>query len=189
MAPHRADFFPVIVRTDHHPETAALLRRPDLRITRADQIKAGDLILSGFDTCGPDTRLPATDYFAGGAYPANPEKHDPTCGCGVCGLEEFPGGTVVLTTGFPWDTCDPWAADALVLILPFYDPNPFTFVELKTVARGEYVPRRYDTWSVESFRHYLATGTYLPADTRTSASVQHYIETGAYLPATDRDQT
>ncbi|TQF02027.1 hypothetical protein E6W39_06730 [Kitasatospora acidiphila] len=114
------DFHPVIVTaTTDHPAAHPALTRPDLRIVRADSVRPGDLIVSAF-AATPDGRLRSTDYFACGAYPAIPQPYDPECGCGVCGTPEVEGleGTVVLSTSYPWESCDPWPADELVLVLP-----------------------------------------------------------------------
>ncbi|MFD4588302.1 hypothetical protein [Streptomyces sp. NPDC058434] len=35
-----------------------------------------------------------------------------------CHLTHEPGPVVVLSNGHPWPTCDPWLANALVLIVP-----------------------------------------------------------------------
>lgn len=120
--------------TEHHASRQTLLS-PRLRIVRADQVRAGDLIVSGFDPTGPG-RFHRTGYFAPGPYRAHPESYDPTCGCGVCGLPEVhgPDGTVVLTTGQPWDTCDPWPADDLVLIQPRRLPVPASAPPAERIA-------------------------------------------------------
>ncbi|WP_441245263.1 hypothetical protein [Kitasatospora sp. McL0602] len=109
----------VVTTTTEHRASHRILASASLQIVRADQVRAGDLIVSGFDPARPG-RFPRSGYFASGPYRARPIPYDPTCGCGVCGLPEVhgPDGTVVLTTGHPWDTCDPWPADDLVLIQP-----------------------------------------------------------------------
>ncbi|MEV0537940.1 hypothetical protein [Kitasatospora sp. NPDC050463] len=109
----------VVTTTTEHRASRLIIPSASLRIARADQVRAGDLIVSAFDPVEP-ARLPRSSYFASGPYRARPSPYDPTCGCGVCGLPEVhgPDGTVVLTTGDPWDTCDPWPADDLVLIQP-----------------------------------------------------------------------
>ncbi|WP_149037882.1 hypothetical protein [Kitasatospora sp. MBT63] len=120
---HHADFHPVVVSaTTEHQASHGILASVHLRIVRADQVCSGDLIVSAFEAARP-RRLHRTGYFAAGPYRACPEPYDPTCGCGVCGLPEVhgPDGTVVLTTGQPWNTCDPWPADDLVLIRPRRD--------------------------------------------------------------------
>ncbi|MFJ8442833.1 hypothetical protein [Kitasatospora griseola] len=124
---HHVELHAVIVTaiTDHRA-SRRILASPLLRIVRADQVVRGDLIVSSFQAPRA-SRLPKADYFTSGPYPADPGPHDPTCGCGTCGLPEVqgPDGTVVLTTGFPWDTCDPWPADDLVLVLPLHRlPRP-----------------------------------------------------------------
>ncbi|MFD7908583.1 hypothetical protein ACFV4G_40870 [Kitasatospora sp. NPDC059747] len=117
---HDIDLHPVLVTaiTEHHA-ARDILTNPSLHIVRANQVRDGDLIVSGFQPATPG-RLHATDYFASGPYPASPGPYDPKCGCGVCGLPEVQGphGTVVLTRDYPWETCDPWPADELLLVLP-----------------------------------------------------------------------
>ncbi|MFJ6381401.1 hypothetical protein ACIQI7_15595 [Kitasatospora sp. NPDC092039] len=109
----------VVTAATEHGASRRILASPHLRIARADQIHPGDLIVSAFQPAQSGC-LPRADYFASGTYPAHPGRYDPTCCCGACGLPEVQGldGTVVLTTGDPWDTCDPWPTDAPVLIRP-----------------------------------------------------------------------
>ncbi|MGF1425493.1 hypothetical protein [Kitasatospora sp. LaBMicrA B282] len=117
---HRIGLHPVVVTaTTERPAARPLLTSPDLRVIRADEVGPGDLIVSAFQPAPPG-HLRRSDYFTYGPYPAAPAPYDPTCGCGVCGLPEVEGpqGTVILSTGFPWDSCDPWPADEPVLVLP-----------------------------------------------------------------------
>ncbi|MFD5434772.1 hypothetical protein ACFWJ4_21785 [Kitasatospora sp. NPDC127067] len=117
---HHVDFHPVVVTAvTEHGASRRILASPHLRIVRADQVRSGDLIVSAFQTAAPG-RLPPADYFASGPYPASPGLYYPDCGCGVCGLPEVQGrnGTVVLSTCYPWDTCDQWPTDDPVLIRP-----------------------------------------------------------------------
>ncbi|MFE4482769.1 MULTISPECIES: hypothetical protein [Streptomycetaceae] len=109
----------VVTATTEHCASRRILTSPHLRIVRADQVRPDDLIVSAFQPSVPG-RLARADYFASGPYPARPGPYHPGCGCGVCGLPKVqgPNGTVVLTTGYPWDTCDPWPADDLLLIRP-----------------------------------------------------------------------
>ncbi|MGA5822190.1 hypothetical protein ACPC54_30525 [Kitasatospora sp. NPDC094028] len=162
MSTHHADFHPVIVTKT----TEFLLAKPALtcellRVVRADQVKAGDLIVSAFQPASGGRRMPLADYFHGGAYVALPEPYDPACGCGVCGLDEVQGpeGTVVLANGSPWHSCDPWPADEPVLILPY--PG-----QALTVANLE---RLIDKIPLD------------PIDFRSPASQQHYMNNGYYL--------
>ncbi|MFB8171453.1 hypothetical protein ACFC60_26275 [Kitasatospora purpeofusca] len=117
---HHTDFHPVVATatTEHHA-SRPILASTRLRIVRADQLRTGDLIVSGFDRAQPG-RLPRSGFYATGPYRARPDTYDPACGYGVCGLPEVhgPDGTIVLTTGRPWNTYDPWPADDLVLIQP-----------------------------------------------------------------------
>ncbi|MEU5225281.1 hypothetical protein AB0G55_21940 [Streptomyces toyocaensis] len=58
------------------------------------------------------------DYF-NDQYTARPQPYDPACECGVCcHLADHPGAVVVLSNGHPWQACDPWPADDLVLVIP-----------------------------------------------------------------------
>ncbi|MFF4927149.1 MULTISPECIES: hypothetical protein [unclassified Kitasatospora] len=109
----------VVTTATEHGASRRILASPHLRIVRADQVRPGELIVSAFQPAVPG-RLPRANCFAAGPYPASPGPYHPVCGCGVCGLPEVqaPNGTVVLTTGYPWDTCDPWPADDPVLIRP-----------------------------------------------------------------------
>ncbi len=104
------EFFPVIVTRypqdeDHAPivedETQA-------RISLAEDVCDGDLILASFDDKG------RADYF-NDQYPASGYAYDPDCLCGVCPLDHA-GPVVVLADWGGW--CDPWPANAPVLIIP-----------------------------------------------------------------------
>ncbi|MCQ8836118.1 DNA-protecting protein DprA [Streptomyces malaysiensis] len=86
--------------------TAAL---PHARVTRAGDVADGDLLLAAAGEQG-------ADYFST-PYIAHPEPFDPSCGCGVCCLVTEPGEVVVLSQGDPWEFCDPWPADDLLLIV------------------------------------------------------------------------
>lgn len=111
--PEHVDFFEAVVTaypddTDHAP----LLTDPvHARVARAVDVVEGDLILAAVSLRG-------ADYF-NDRYTAHPQAYDPSCQCGVCcHLAHEPGPVVVLSNGHPWPTCDPWLADALVLIIP-----------------------------------------------------------------------
>jgi hypothetical protein len=111
--PEHVDFFEAVVTAypddaDHAP----LLKDPvHARVARASDVVDGDLILAAVSPRG-------ADYF-NDQYTAHPEPYDPACQCGVCcHLTHEPGPVVVLSNGHPWPTCDPWLADALVLIIP-----------------------------------------------------------------------
>ncbi|GAB1331778.1 hypothetical protein [Streptomyces sennicomposti] len=111
--PEHVDFFEAVVTAypddaDHAP----LLADPvHARVARASDVVEGDLILAAVSLRG-------ADYF-NDQYTAHPEPYDPACQCGVCcHLTHEPGPVVVLSNGHPWPTCDPWLADALVLIIP-----------------------------------------------------------------------
>ncbi|MFD0351666.1 hypothetical protein ACFQ0M_48330 [Kitasatospora aburaviensis] len=100
---HSITLHPVVVTaTTEHRAARRALTWPGLTVVRAADVKAGDLIISGFQPAGPG-HLPRADYFAYGPYAANPTPYDPTCGCGVCDLDEVQRqtGTVVLSKGFP----------------------------------------------------------------------------------------
>jgi len=117
---HDVEFHSVIVTAaTEHRASRRVLANPLLRVVRADEVRPGDLVVSAFDRHRPG-RMPRSGYFASGSYPAEPTAFNPNCGCGVCTLPEVqgPNGTVVLTTGWPWDACDPWPADEPVLVLP-----------------------------------------------------------------------
>ncbi|MGW3073923.1 hypothetical protein [Kitasatospora sp. NPDC001132] len=129
---HRVDFRPVIATaTTEHRASRRIFANPALRIVRADEVLFGDLIVSAFPPAAP-VRLRSTDYFASGPYPANPGPYNPDSGCGVCGLPDAQGphGTVVLTRGYPWESCDPWPADELVLVLPRRSRPGHTLLDL-----------------------------------------------------------
>ncbi|GGV52398.1 hypothetical protein [Streptomyces spectabilis] len=111
--PQSVDFFEALVTAypcdaDHAP----LLEDPvHARVARAEDVVDGDLILAAVDWNG-------ADYF-NDQYTAHREPYDPTCQCGVCcHLADEPGLVVLLSNGHPWETCDPWPANALVLIVP-----------------------------------------------------------------------
>ncbi|MFF7365644.1 hypothetical protein [Streptomyces sp. NPDC008125] len=88
------------------------------RIVRAAAVTEGDTILAGIDQ--RDTGFDV-DWFSD-PYVAHPIPFAPGCGCGVCELVDPSVETVVLTAGSasygPWETCDPWDADRLVMIIP-----------------------------------------------------------------------
>ncbi|MFE6872650.1 hypothetical protein ACFVFS_39680 [Kitasatospora sp. NPDC057692] len=75
----------MVTATTEHRASRRILASTRLRIVRADQVRAGDLIVSGFGPALPG-RFPRSSYFASGPYWAHPNTYDPTCGCGVCGL-------------------------------------------------------------------------------------------------------
>ncbi|MFI9825268.1 hypothetical protein ACIHFC_33250 [Streptomyces sp. NPDC052013] len=77
-------------------------------MARARDVADGDLLLAAVWEQG-------ADYFST-PYIARPEPFDPSCGCGVCCLVTEPG-EVVLSQGDPWESCDPWPADDLLLIV------------------------------------------------------------------------
>ncbi|MGW7582961.1 hypothetical protein ACWGKU_18395 [Kitasatospora sp. NPDC054768] len=110
---------------------------------------------AAFQPPAPGRALPRADCFASGAYPADPQPYDLSCGCGTC-EEHFPDGAVVLTNGWPWDVCDVHPADVPLLVLP-YGGQPLTWSEAVNIARGGTL--RIDT-GYESFQQYLATGSY-----------------------------
>jgi len=113
------DFFPVIVTAKAPASARPILTHPGLRITRADQVQPGDLIVSDFTPLAPGQTTPTTNYVAAGYYSADPQPYDPTCECGVCETTDYPNGAVVLSRDDVWpDVCDPFAADAPVLVLP-----------------------------------------------------------------------
>ncbi|MDN3271550.1 hypothetical protein [Streptomyces sp. MA15] len=112
--PEPVDFFQAVVTA--YPEDAdhaPLLHDPiHARVARAGDVAEGDLILAGLGMGG-------ADYF-NDQYTARPEPYyAPACGCGVCcHLADHPGAVVVLSNGRPWQACDPWPTDGLVLIIP-----------------------------------------------------------------------
>lgn len=136
-------------------ESLPFFGRP-LCVLRVDRVRRGDLIVSAFQPPAAGRMLPSADYFASGAYPADPRPYDPSCACGLCG-EDYPGGAVVVTDGWPWDTCDTHPVDALLLVLPYWGQTA-TLSEVQDAACGRTL--RIDT-GYESFQHYLATGRYL----------------------------
>ncbi|MER8103224.1 hypothetical protein [Kitasatospora sp. NPDC094016] len=161
MSTHHVDFHPVIVaKTTEYLLAQPALTSELLRVVRADQVKAGDLIVSAFQPAGGG-RMPVADYFSGGAYVALPGPYDPTCGCGVCCLDEVKGpeGTVVLTSGYPWNACDPWPAHEPVLILP-YPGQALTLANLERL---------------------VCVLPLDPIDFRSPASQSHYMTNGWYL--------
>jgi hypothetical protein len=113
------DFFPVVVTArptaedwipvDYDPAA--------VRIARASEVEAGDLVLG----CFPDgLDMARVDYHVA-AYLAAPVPHDPTCNCyghAALDLADLAGPLVVLTDGFPWDVCDVMPAETLILIVP-----------------------------------------------------------------------
>ncbi|MFB8415427.1 hypothetical protein ACFC63_07920 [Streptomyces albidoflavus] len=113
-----AEFFPVVVTAlpadeDHAP---LLVDPAAARIVRADQVQTRDTVLAAFgDAQG---RMPVADYF-NDQYNAYPYPFAPECDCGVCEtMTDTPGPIVNLGRDNFWDTCDPWPAAALVLIVP-----------------------------------------------------------------------
>jgi hypothetical protein len=130
------DFFPVIVtaRPDDDDHTPAVFDPAAVRIVRADDVRAGDLILASFT--GTEA-----DYF-NDAYPAAPEPFAPHSHCQLC--RDVTAPAVLLTTanadGNPWETCDPWPAADLVLIVPATridatPPAARDFPELRNLLR------------------------------------------------------
>jgi hypothetical protein len=115
------EFLPVIVTNlpgdeDHAP---LLVDPVAARIVRADQVAAGDTILASFYGQRTGT-LRTADYF-NDQYQAQPMPYDPTHDCGACETMAYHDGPVVnLGDTNPWDVCDPWEAEALVLIVPAY---------------------------------------------------------------------
>jgi hypothetical protein len=111
--PEKVDFFKAVVTpypddADHGP---LLVDPVHARVSRAGDVVEGDTILAAVSRRG-------ADYF-NDQYTAHPEPYNPACRCGVCcHLTHEPGPVVVLSNGYPWPTCDPWLADALVLIIP-----------------------------------------------------------------------
>lgn len=91
------------------PDPRLAVALPHARVARAGDIADGDLLLAAVREKGPD-------YFTT-PYIAHPEPFDPSCGCGVCCLVTAPGDVVVLSQGDPWESCDPWPADDLLLIV------------------------------------------------------------------------
>ncbi|WP_171059935.1 DNA-processing protein DprA [Streptomyces montanus] len=91
------------------PDPRLALALPHARVARAGDITDGDLVLAAVWEQG-------ADYF-NTPYIAHPEPFDPSCGCGVCCLITEPGEVVVLSNGDPWESCDPWPADDLLLIV------------------------------------------------------------------------
>ncbi|WP_244297660.1 hypothetical protein [Streptomyces griseoflavus] len=52
-------------------------------------------------------------------YTAHLKPYDPASKCGMCcHLADHPGDVVVLSNRHPWQACDPWPADDLVLLVP-----------------------------------------------------------------------
>ncbi|MET7693855.1 DNA-processing protein DprA [Streptomyces sp. NPDC005483] len=92
------------------PDPHLVLALPHARVARAGDVADGDLLLAAVGKDG------AADYFRT-PYIAHPEPFDPSCGCGVCCLVTAPGEVVVLSQGDPWESCDPWPADDLLLIV------------------------------------------------------------------------
>ncbi|WP_328499613.1 DNA-protecting protein DprA [Streptomyces sp. NBC_00457] len=91
------------------PDPRLPLALPHARVARAGDVADGDLLLAAVGEQG-------ADYF-NTPYIAHPEPFDPSCGCGVCCLVTEPGEVVVLSQGDPWESCDPWPADDLLLIV------------------------------------------------------------------------
>ncbi|MGW5512518.1 hypothetical protein ACWEV9_32810 [Streptomyces albogriseolus] len=111
--PEPVDFFQAVVTA--YPEDAdhaPLLHDPiHARVVRAGDVAEGDLILAGLG-------MGDADYF-NDQYTARPEPYDPACGCDVCcHIADHPGAVVVLSNGRPWQACDPWPTEGLVLIIP-----------------------------------------------------------------------
>ncbi|MCX5328064.1 DNA-processing protein DprA [Streptomyces sp. NBC_00140] len=91
------------------PDPCLALALPHARVARAGDVADGDLVLAAVEEQG-------VDYFTT-PYIAHPEPFDPSCGFGVCCLVTAPGEVVVLSQGDPWETCAPWPADDLLLIV------------------------------------------------------------------------
>ncbi|MGW0332184.1 DNA-processing protein DprA [Streptomyces sp. NPDC003011] len=91
------------------PDSRLALALPHARVARAGDVADGDLLLAAVGEQG-------ADYFTT-PYIAHPEPFDPSCGCGVCCLVTEPSEVVVLSQGDPWESCDPWPADDLLLIV------------------------------------------------------------------------
>ncbi|MCX4862420.1 DNA-processing protein DprA [Streptomyces canus] len=91
------------------PDPRLAVALPYARVARAGDVADGDLLLAAVGKQG-------ADYFTT-PYIAHPEPFNPSCGCGVCCLITVPGDVVVLSQGDPWESCDPWPADDLLLIV------------------------------------------------------------------------
>jgi uroporphyrinogen-III synthase len=111
--PEHVDFFEAVVTVppddaDHTPPRDDPARA---RVARARDVADGDLILAAVSPHG-------ADYF-NTPYTAHPRPYDPACRCGVCcRIAHEPDDVIVLSSGHPWSTCDPWRADALALVIP-----------------------------------------------------------------------
>jgi hypothetical protein len=106
-------FFPVIVTRYPEDDDHAPILEDEVhaRISLAENVCDGDLILASFEDDGRSL------YF-NDQYPASGYAYDPDCGCGVCPLDHS-GPVVVLADWGGW--CDPWPANAPVLIIPTED--------------------------------------------------------------------
>ncbi|MFD6285389.1 DNA-processing protein DprA [Streptomyces sp. NPDC060205] len=91
------------------PDPRLAVALPHARVSRAGDIADGDLLLAA-------VREEGADYFSA-PYIAHPKPFDPSCGCGMCCLVTQPGDVVVLSQGDPWESCDPWPADDLLLVV------------------------------------------------------------------------
>ncbi|GGP80807.1 hypothetical protein [Streptomyces melanogenes] len=112
MLTHADSFAAVVTAHPDDEDHAPLLQDPVLaRVARAGDIADGDLILAALSPH-------QADYF-NEPYTAHPEPYNPHCPCGVCcELTDQPGPVTVLSNGHPWQSCDPWPADDLILIIP-----------------------------------------------------------------------
>jgi hypothetical protein len=91
------------------PDPRLAVALPHARVARAGDVADGDLLLAAVGKQG-------ADYFTT-PYIAHPEPFNPSRGCDVCCLITVPGDVVVLSQGDPWESCDPWPADDLLLIV------------------------------------------------------------------------
>ena len=114
------ELLPVIVTLfpvdeDHAP---LLVDPAHARLARTAEVVDGDMVLASFPAYVRREGMLRSDYF-NDQYEAHPMPYDPTCGCGSCAEMADEQGTVVnLGDDNPWEVCDPWAAEALVLIVP-----------------------------------------------------------------------
>ncbi|MFE4059479.1 hypothetical protein ACFXP3_24855 [Streptomyces sp. NPDC059096] len=112
------EFFPVVVTDipDDGEHAPLLLDPAAARIVHAAEVADGDTVLASFPDYSGQT--PHSDYF-NDQYKARPKPYDPTCACGSCATMADESEPVVdLGDDNPWQVCDPWAASALVLIVP-----------------------------------------------------------------------
>jgi hypothetical protein len=114
------ELLPVIVTDvpDDEDQAPLLVDPAAARVVRAADVATGDTVLATFPDWPKYQGLPHACYL-NDQYQAQPKPYDPTCGCGSCENFADHGGPVVnLGDDNPWDVCDPYAADDLVLIVP-----------------------------------------------------------------------